>query len=377
MSVDFIDLSRQYRCLAENLDDAFARVFAHGQFIQGPEVQELESRMRTYVGAQHAITCANGTDALQIALRALDVGPGDLVFVPSLTFAATIEAVLLTGAKPFFVDVESNNGNIDPECLKDSIAFASIHLRYRLSAVICVDLFGALADYEALEAICRENGLLMIEDGAQAFGASDASGRKACSFADIGTTSFHPTKSFACFGDGGAMFTNDNRLAECMRSIANHGVNADGSEHILLGTNSRLDTLQAAVLLEKFKLLDREIAERRRIGEKYTRALESHVKVPRDYKNYVRLFSYYPILSDNPQELQTFLGNRGITTKRYYQPPNHKHAAFRDLPYLKRGLPVTEKIANSLLCLPIHAYLEAPEQDEVIQAVLDFCQKSR
>jgi dTDP-4-amino-4,6-dideoxygalactose transaminase len=368
--VPFIDLAAQRRRLGKSIDEAVARVLNHCQFINGPEVAELEQALKDFSGAKHVVSCASGTDALLMVLMARQVGPGDAVLCPSFTFCATGEAVALTGATPVFVDVDEATFNIDAASLKRGIATAK-QRGLKPVAVIPVDLFGQSADHDAIAEIAEAEGLFVLDDAAQGFGAT-YKGRRLGTFGLATATSFFPAKPLGCFGDGGAIFTDDDELAETLRSIRVHGQGSDKYDNIRLGLTGRLDTIQAAVLLEKLRIFEDEIAARNRVAERYARGLGNVVTVPRLAPGCSSIWACYTIRLPKGTDRDGFaaaLKAQGVPTAIYYTKSMHQQTAYRDLPVADGGLPVSENLSNDVISLPVHAYLYEAAQDRVIAAV--------
>jgi dTDP-4-amino-4,6-dideoxygalactose transaminase len=368
--VPFIDIGAQRRRLGKSIDEAVGRVLAHCQFINGPEVAQLESELAEFSGARHVVTCASGTDALLMVLMAKDVGPGDAVLCPSFTFCATGEAVALTGATPVFVDVDEASFNMDANALKRGIATAR-KLGLNAKAVIPVDLFGQSADHEAIGAIADAEGIFVLDDAAQGFGAS-YKGRRLGSFGLATATSFFPAKPLGCFGDGGAIFTDDDGLAATLRSIRVHGQGSDKYDNVRLGLTGRLDTLQAAILIEKLKIFEEEIAARNQIARRYARGLGNLVTVPQLAAGCSSIWAQYTIRLPHGVNRETFAGAlkaRGIPTAIYYPKSMHQQTAYRAFPVAEGGLPVSEKLSADVISLPMHAYLDEPTQQLIIEAV--------
>ena len=362
--VELVDLGAQRRRLGRRLDAALDGVLSHGRFVLGPEVQRLEAALATFAGARHAVTCASGTDALVLGLRALGAGPGDLVAVPALTFGATAGAVALVGATPLFVDVRPDTFTIDPAGL--AAALDRPGPAGRPVGVIPVDLYGHPADYGTLSEVASRHGLWVMADAAQSFGA-EWRGRRVGSLAPLTATSFFPAKPLGCYGDGGALLTDDDDLAARLRSLRVHG-RADG-EHVAVGTNSRLDTLQAAVLLEKLAVLDEELAARRATAAYYGDALAGAVAVPRVEPGVVPAWASYTVRAPDRDRLAARLCERGIATAVYYDRPVHRHAAYRGAPRPPGGTPVTDALCRDVLSLPIHPYLDEAARRRVVDAV--------
>jgi dTDP-4-amino-4,6-dideoxygalactose transaminase len=368
--VPFIDLAAQRRRLGKSVDEAVSRVLTHCQFINGPEVTELEAALAAFSGARHVVTCASGTDALLMVLMAKGVGPGDAVLCPSFTFCATGEVVALLGATPVFVDVGEETFNIDPASLRNGIAIAKKHgLKPR--AVIPVDLFGQPADHDAIGAMAEAEGMFVLDDAAQAFGAS-YQGRRLGRFGLATATSFFPAKPLGCFGDGGAIFTDDSQLAAELRSVRVHGQGSDKYDNVRLGLTARLDTMQAAILIEKLKIFEDEIAARNEVAERYARGLGNVVSVPHVAAGCTSVWAQYTIRLPEGCDRDGFaaaLKTQGIPTAIYYPKSMHQQTAYRNFPVADGGLPVCEKLSADVISLPMHAYLDEPTQERVIKAV--------
>jgi dTDP-4-amino-4,6-dideoxygalactose transaminase len=370
--VPFIDIGAQRRRLGKSIDDAVARVLAHCQFINGPEVTELETQLAKFSGAKHVVSCASGTDALLMVLMAKNIGPGDAVICPSFTFCATGEAVALTGASPVFADVDEATFNLDAASLRRAVAAAKKQ-GLKPKAVIPVDLFGQSADHDAISAVAEAEGLFILDDAAQGFGAS-YKGRKLGTFGHATATSFFPAKPLGCFGDGGAIFTDDAELAATLRSIRVHGQGSDKYDNVRLGLTGRLDTMQAAILLEKLKIFDDEIAARNKVAERYARGLGNVVTVPHLAKDCSSVWAQYTIRLPQGVDRDGFAADlkaQGIPTAIYYVKSMHQQTAYRNYPVAEGGLPVSEKLSDDVISLPMHAYLDEPTQDRVIRAVRD------
>ncbi|MGM4961965.1 DegT/DnrJ/EryC1/StrS family aminotransferase [Tardiphaga sp. 1201_B9_N1_1] len=370
--VPFIDLGAQRQRLGTSIDEAVTRVLNHCQFINGPEVTKLEAELAKYCGAKHVISCASGTDALMMVLMAKKVGPGDAVLCPSFTFCATGEAVALVGASPVFVEVDEVTFNISPESVKRGIATAK-KAGLTPRAIIPVDLFGQPADLDAINAIAEAEGMFVLEDAAQAFGAT-YKGKRVGTWALATTTSFFPAKPLGCFGDGGAIFTDDDQLAEDLRSIRIHGQGSDKYDNVRLGITGRLDTIQAAVLLEKLKIFDDEIAARNKVADRYARSLGNLVTVPRVAEGNTSIWACYVIRLPKGTDRDAFanaLKAQGVPSAIYYAKSMHMQTAYKDYPVVDGGLPVCEALSADVISLPVHAYLDEATQDRVIQAVRD------
>jgi dTDP-4-amino-4,6-dideoxygalactose transaminase len=368
--VPFIDIAAQRQRLGKSVDEAVSRVLAHCQFINGPEVAQLEAALAAFSGAKHVVACASGTDALLMVLMAKGVGRGDAVFCPSFTFCATGEVVALLGATPVFVDVDEASFNIDPASLKSGIAVAKKQgLKPR--AVIPVDLFGQPADHDAIGAIAEAEGLFVLDDAAQGFGAS-YKGRRLGTFGLATATSFFPAKPLGCFGDGGAIFTNDAELARTLRSVRVHGQGSDKYDNVRLGLTARLDTVQAAILIEKLRIFEDEIAARNRVAERYARALGNVVTVPRLASGCTSVWAQYTIRLPDGCDRDGFaaaLSAQGIPTAIYYARSMHQQTAYRHFPVADSGVPISENLSRDVISLPMHAYLDEPAQERIIKAV--------
>jgi UDP-2-acetamido-2-deoxy-ribo-hexuluronate aminotransferase len=356
--MDFIDLKAQQARLKTELDARIAAVLAHGQFILGPEVQELEEKLATYVGVKHCISVANGTDALQIALMALGVGPGDEVITPGFTYIATAEAAAILGAKPVYVDIDPRTFNVDVSLIEAAIT-------PRTKAIIPVSLYGQCADFDAINAIAARHGLTVIEDAAQSFGAS-SKGRKSCSLTHIATTSFFPSKPLGCYGDGGAIFTDDDELARVMRQIARHGQERRYF-HVRVGMNSRLDTLQAAILLPKLAILDDEIAGRQRVAARYGEAFRAAGHTPPHIEaGNVSAWAQYTLRFPDRDAAQKRLQAAGVPTAIHYPLPLNLQPAVKDE---SARLPHGDLAARQVMSLPMHPYLGDDDIARVVAAV--------
>ncbi len=368
-AIPFIDVAAQRRRLGSAIDDAIARVLAHCQFIQGPEVRALEAALATFCGARHAIACSSGTDALRLVLMAWGIKPGDAVIVPAFTFCATAEVVALAGATPVMADVDAETFNLDPTSCERAVATAK-RLGLTPRAMIPVDLFGLPADHDALAAIAVAHGLRVLDDAAQAFGAT-YKGRKLGALATASATSFFPAKPLGCYGDGGAVFTDDDELAARVKSLRVHGEGADKYDAARIGITGRLDTIQAAILLEKLKIFPEEIIARNAVAQRYASGLAGVAAVPRVGNESTSVWAQYTIrLAPGRRDaLSAALKSQGIPTAIYYAKPLHRQAAYRGFPVADGGAPVSERLAGEVISLPMHAYLEAPVQDRIIAAV--------
>lgn len=358
--MDFIDLKEQYRRYKTEIDTRIHKVLDHGQFILGPEVRELEAALAGYVGVKHAITVASGTDSLEIALRALGVGPGDEVVTVPFTWISSAEVIGLVGAKPVFVDIEPATYNLDVDQLQAT-------LTSRTKAILPVSLFGQMPDYDRINTIAAAHGIPVIEDAAQSFGATQR-GRRSCGVTLIGSTSFFPAKPLGCYGDGGALFTADDALAEKMRAIRTHG-GLKRHHHPLLGMNGRFDTLQAAVLLAKLPHFDGELAERSRIGARYTERLRGACGVPEVAPGNTHVYAQYTVRVPDRDRVAEHLKAAGIPTAVYYPKCLHEQPVFASCGCKWGDFPVSEKASREVLSLPMHPFLTETDQDRVVSAL--------
>jgi dTDP-4-amino-4,6-dideoxygalactose transaminase len=367
--IPFIDLVAQRRALGLRIDAAVARVMEHCQFILGPEVQSLETELAGFCGARHAVTCASGTDALALVLMAEGIGPGDAVICPSFTFCAPAEMVALLGATPVFADVEEATFNIAPASAAAAVASAR-RMGLRPRAIIAVDLFGLPADHDAIAALAAAETLFVLDDAAQAFGAT-YKGRRLGSIAAATATSFFPAKPLGCYGDGGAVFTDDDELADILKSLRMHGHGTDRYDHVRVGINGRLDTVQAAVLIEKLKIFSDEIVARDRVARRYTEGVADVATVPRVPAGLASVWAQYTIrLAPGRRDaFAAALKADGIPTAVHYPKPLHRQTAYRRFPCAADGLPVSERLAEDVISLPMHSYLDEPTQTRIIEAV--------
>ena len=364
--MQFRDLHRQYEAMRAEMDEAMLAAARSGAYIMGPQVAELEQQLAEYVGVKHCITCANGTDALRLALLALGIGPGDAVFVPDFTFFATAEAVAMVGATPIFVDVDKATFNMAPEDLMVKYDYVTFHTQLHPRAIIPVDLFGRPANYEKLRFVADTTGLLLVEDGAQGFGGS-MGGKRACSFGDISTTSFFPAKPLGCYGDGGALFTDSDEWASLLRSYRVHGKGTDKYDNVRLGLNSRLDTLQAAVLQVKFKHFAEELEAVNRIASKYNSLLKGKVDIPVIPDGTISSWAQYTIQVENRDELQARLKAAGIPSMVYYPRTMSRQTAFAYLE--QKPCPVADRLSQTVLSLPMHPYLTDEELETITSLI--------
>lgn len=369
--IPFIDLATQRARIADKIDAGLQRVLAHGQYINGPEVREFEQKLAAYCGAKHTLANANGTDALALPLMAWDVGENDAVFCPAFTFAATAEVVPWVDATPVFVDVLPDTYNMDPASLEAAIAGVKRDGKLAPKVVIAVDLFGQPADYPAIAAICRREGLKLIADSAQGFGCT-LHGEHPMHWADMTTTSFFPAKPLGCYGDGGATLTNSDEDLAVMRSLAVHGQGVDKYDNVRIGMNSRLDTMQAAILLEKLAIFADEIRARNMIADRYAQMLEGLVTTPHVIDGGVSTWAQYTIEAEDRDNLAAHLRNDGIPTAQYYPKPLHLQTAYRTYPVGAGGMKVSEDIAGRVISLPMHAYLDEATQAKIARSVRAF-----
>ncbi len=368
-SIQFIDLAAQQRRVGPRIQAAITRVLEHGRYILGPEVDELEDALAAFCSAKHVVTCASGTDALLMALMALGVKPGDAVFLPSFTFVSTAEVVVLLGATPVFVDVNEDDFLINLESVNAAIENAE-RLKLTPKILIPVDLFGQPADYDALMQVARDWDLFVIADAAQSFGGS-RSGKRVGTLAPITATSFFPAKPLGCYGDGGALFTGDEELMIALRSIRVHGQGRDDHDNVRIGINGRLDTLQAAVLVEKLALFEDEIIARQRVARRYTEALQDVTRTQKIACGAVSAWAQYTIRVPQRDEVAAYLRTYNIPTAVYYSKPLHKQKAYVEFPTAPTALSVSEQLAKEVLSLPMHPYLDPATQDFIIETVRD------
>ncbi|MBF0451066.1 MAG: DegT/DnrJ/EryC1/StrS family aminotransferase [Candidatus Magnetomorum sp.] len=373
--MQFIDLKAQQSRIRSNIETRLNQVLDHGQYILGPEIKELENKLAEYVGCKHAIAVSSGTDALLLALMCYDIGPGDAILTTPFTFIATAEVICLLGATPVFVDVDPITYNIDPHAIEKTLTDCRNDSDFtkNIRGIIAVDLFGLPADYTAIHQIARQQDLFVIEDAAQSFGATYHE-KQSCSLADIACTSFFPAKPLGGYGDGGMCFTNNDDHAAKTRSLLVHGQGSHRYEHIHIGINGRLDTFQAAILLEKFDIFPEECLLRQAIAEKYTLGLRNHpsITTPTIPEHYQSVWAQYSILlndSNQREHLQKYLNEKNIPTAIYYPIPLHQQPAFKALH--SKPLPVSERLSQRIMSLPMHPYLKESQQDMIIKAVIE------
>jgi len=377
--IPFIDLQAQRARLGQPLEDAILKVVRSGAYIMGPEIGEFERQLAAFGQAPFVLSCGSGTEALVLPLMAWGIGPGDAVFCPSFTFAATAEAMPLVGASPVFVDIDAETYNLDPESLEAAIAAVRADGKLKPRAVIAVDLFGGPADYPAIAAVCAKHGLKLISDSAQGFGCT-LDGQHPIHWADVTTTSFFPAKPLGCYGDGGAVLCKDERLHDLLVSLRVHGqaVKSDiagkSFEHdpkylnVRIGMNSRMDTIQAAVLLEKLKIFADEIVARNRVADRYAAGLSDLVRTPTVLNGGVSVWAQYTIEVEGRDGLGPHLRERGVPTAVYYPIPIHRQGVYSAYPTAPGGLPVTEAKAGQVISLPMHPYLSEDQQDQIVAA---------
>jgi len=371
--MEFRDLKEQYKQHKEAIDKAVLSVINDANFIHGKQVSELECALAEYVGVKHCITCANGTDALQLALMSWNIGIGDAIFVPDFTFFSSGEVVPLVGAVPVFVDIDIDTYNISAESLESAIQYVLEKTNLKPRAIVAVDLFGQPAEFDRIRKIARKYNLLLLEDAAQSFGAQIGE-RKACSFGDISTTSFFPAKPLGCYGDGGAIFTNNDAWAELLKSLCVHGKGTDKYDNIRVGLNSRLDTIQAAVLLEKLKFFEEEVDRCNVVADEYTALLKDVVKTPHIIQGMRSSWSQYTVCARNSKEREMIiqrLKEKGVPTAIYYRKPMHVQRAFK--PYVKEitvDYSITEDICKRCFSLPMHGYMRCGDVQKVCEVML-------
>ncbi len=377
--MEFIDLKTQQNLIRESIEKRIKAVLDHGNYIMGPEIQELEKKLASFVGVKHCITCASGTDALLMALMARGIGPGDAVFTTPFTFIATAEVIALLGATPVFVDIDPVSYNMDPDKLRLTIErlkkgltpASSISTSLVPKAIITVDLFGLPADYDQILSVAHDHGLFVLEDAAQSFGAS-YKGRKACSLTEIAATSFFPAKPLGCYGDGGAIFTNDDDLVKILGSIRVHGKGGDKYDNVRIGINGRLDTIQAAILLAKIEIFENEIQARQAVAQKYTDALKDIITTPVIPPYSISAWAQYTLRSEKRNAYMAKLKDTGIPTASYYPKPLHLQKAFSYLGYSEGDLPESEMAAREVFSLPMHPYLKSEEQEYIVYSIKGF-----
>ena len=374
MSIPFIDLKSQYIRNKTALNDAIMNVLEHGQYIMGPEVAELEQQLAEYVGVSHCVTCSSGTDALLIPLMAYDIGPGDAVFTTPFTFVATAEVIALLGATPVFVDVDEDTFNINPQLLEAAIVKTIQDTDLKPKAIIPVDLFGLPADYDSINKIAEKHNLWVLEDAAQGFGA-EYKGKKTGSLSACAATSFFPAKPLGCYGDGGAIFTDDGELYEKLISVRVHGQGKTGDKYdnVRIGLTARMDSIQAAVLIEKLKFYDDELVERNKVADFYSKGLSGILKTPYVPEGYSSVWAQYTVLADNHEHRQAIrdrLSENEIPSAVYYPIPLHLAKAYSALGYIVGDFPVSESLSHRVFSLPMHPYMDEKTQDKIISVIV-------
>jgi len=382
-TIAFIDLAAQQHQIYPELEERIKNVLSHGKYIMGPEVYELEQKLADYADVKHAVSCSSGTDAILMSLMAYGIGPGDAVFTTPFTFIATAEVITLLGATPVFVDIDPRTFNIDPAKLELAIRavkendsniyplprpFVPKNIELSPKGIISVDIFGLPADYEQINVIAREHKLFVIEDAAQSFGAT-YHGKKTGTLTDIAAASFFPAKPLGCYGDGGAVLTDDDELAATIKSIRLHGKGKEKYDNIRIGINGRLDTLQAAILLEKLRIFPKEVKERNRVADRYSQGLKDHLEIPFVPEGMTSVWAQYSVLSDHKETLQTVLKENGIPTAVYYPKPLHLQSAFSNLGYKKEDFPISERTSQRIFSLPMHPYLKNEQIDFIVQVI--------
>lgn len=369
MSIAFVDLAAQFSRLEAEIRAAIDRVLKHGKFILGPEVSELEERLAAFAGVEHAVTCSSGTDALLMSLIAYDVGPGDAVFTTPFTFIATAEVISLIGATPVFVDIDPRTFNIDPALFETAVERIEAEGRLHLRGVIPVDLFGLPADYDALRQVTEGRDLFILEDAAQSFGAL-YKGRRAGALGDVAATSFFPAKPLGCYGDGGAVLTDDDALAARLESIRVHGKGTDKYDNVRIGLNARMDTLQAAIVLAKLQAFAEELEARQRVAERYTRGLSAVVETPWVPDGLTSAYAQYSILSEQRANIMAALKAEHIPSAIYYAKPLHLQGAFANLGHQEGDFPVAERTSQRIFSLPMHPYLRDDEMGGIVNVII-------
>jgi len=371
MSIPFIDLKAQYQKIQDEVQTGINQVLEHGKYIMGPEIAELEQELAAFCGAKHAITCSSGTDALSLGLMAYEVGEGDAIFTTPFTFFATAEVIALTGATPVFVDIDPKTFNIDPEQLAIQVARVKAEGKLNVKGIIPVNLFGLAPDFDPINKIAKENDLFVLEDTAQGFGGV-YKGKTSGSLGDISATSFFPAKPLGCYGDGGAVFTSDDELAQKIKSIRVHGKGFDKYDNVRIGLNARMDTIQAAVLKPKLALFPKEIELRQQVAQQYSEALDGVVETPYIPEGYKSVWAQYSVLSDHRETIQDALKEAGIPSVVYYRTPCHLSEAFKDLGYKAGDMPNSESAAERIFSLPMHPYLDS----DSIQTITNVIKKA-
>lgn len=372
INMQFIDLKSQYNLIKENIDSRIQAVLDHGRYINGPEITELEQKLASFAGTKHCIACSSGTDALFIPLMAMNVGKGDAVFTTPFTFIATAEVILLAGATPVFVDIDRNTYNMDPDKLREAILKVKGEGKLNPKVIIPVDLFGLPADYNKIEEIACDNGMIVLEDAAQGFGGN-INLKRSGSFGYVASTSFFPAKPLGCYGDGGAIFTNDAELNQKMLSIRNHGSGDAPYSHVRVGLNGRLDSIQAAILLGKLEIFEEELEKRNYVANMYSSKLKSRFVTPEIPAGYYSAWAQYCILADDENhraECRNKLQEHGIPSAVYYPISLHLQEAFEFLGYKKGDFPISEEMNNRIFALPMHPYLSEDDIEKIVRVIL-------
>ena len=357
--MEFINLKKQFKIIENKINSNISKVLNHGKYIMGPEINELESKLAEYVNVKHAISCSSGTDALLLPLMAKGIGPGDAVITVSFTFVSTAEVISLLGATPIFTDINGCSFNMSSSKINDSIEFAKKN-NLNPKAIIPVDLFGQPANYDKINEIAKSHDMWVLEDLAQGFGSSQ-NGKKSGSLTLCGATSFFPAKPLGCYGDGGAIFTNDDELADVIKSIRVHGKGSDKYDNVRIGVNGRLDTIQAAILLAKLEIFDDEIKSRNQIAKMYNKHLSEVLITPYVRPNNISAWAQYSVLAKNEREreiIQAYLKDNGVPTAIYYPTPLHKQTAYKYLGQSGRGLNISEEVSKRIFSLPMHPYID-------------------
>ncbi len=367
--MNFIDLAAQQSLILETIEDKISKVLSHGQYINGPEVSELEERLADYASVNYAVGCSNGTDALLMALMAYNISPGDVIFTSPFTFISTAEVIELLHARPVFVDIESGTLNIDTSELEKAIINTLEEGRYTPRGIIPVDIFGQTADYDEINELAEKYSLFVIEDAAQSFGASYKN-KKSCSLTDVGITSFYPAKPLGCYGDGGMVFTDNQELYEKFISLRDHGMGKEKYINDKIGINGRLDTIQAAILLAKLDLFDNELKTRNKISDYYNKGLKDTVEIPQIKEHNESAWALYSIQSDSRETMMSKLKEDNIPSVIYYPIPLHLQVAFSHLNYNNGDFPISENVCKRIFSIPMHPYLKSDEQDKIINSIL-------
>ena len=369
MTIPFIDLQTQYKEHQADIQAAVLRVLDHGRYVMGPEIESLESQLQEFTGTSHCISCGSGTDALMLALMSQNVGPGDAVLTSPYTFFATAEVISLLGATPVFVDVDAETFNIDPAALEQVIQATKSGGKLTPRGIIPVDLFGYPADYDAIHPIAEVHDLFVLQDAAQSFGAT-YKGVRTCANAPLATTSFYPAKPLGCYGDGGAVFTQDKETASLLKSLRVHGEGKDKYDNVRLGLNARMDSIQAAVLIEKLKFYESEIAIRQQLANFYTETLAGVVDTPKLADDCTSIWAQYSVCSPHREAIRSALKQAEIPTAMFYPTPIHLSTAYKDLGHREGDFPVSEKLSQTMFSLPVHPYLEQAQIEQICEIIM-------